>query len=1267
MPSPPPNPTRASTKLKFKTVDDVAQFFCDNFDEKNRVYQTYGKMDCRFLQRVFKTIRQADGSCILSTKVKTTIHTDIKTCIEYLTTAGQHRTKSHQKSNKAVVHPIKQLDFHDPELKGTTTVRSVFRQSSDTTGRRAGLDDIETLLHFRHFKKVRASDKDELVSFESANFEALYENGSEDAEFSLCGFRWRLSFSGFYKLRQLENGSTRIITFLCIEGSEGVGRRSTGRNTLGAQSKTDQRSSLFAARSQNSRVSQVSASSSVFSSAAESSLMPQKSRKGRLELLTLRDRNGQTSSQSTEEFLSVSLQHLKEMWDYFEDSERMDRALTSSEMFLISQAMKRAAPPRETKKTTWEDWALLPGSFTSSSLKFVRHMTTGGNNMDRWGKAVANVDIGAEELLAEFWDCNSNKSMKEHIKSEGNATRQLVRLEGTRSSLLRCADKNSTSHDLRLVNRWFSWTSLVNHDTTVSYVFAFAPKSDFDKAVEDQKSVADSRPSLMGPDNSALDRIAVARGATDTMAIDRLLRDVENEEERIDADNAILEEIKSRHARSGSWQRRISTLPALPFSPLNSHSPKGKVRSTSFFAFKRRKSSLMRAFSGAKYARAKIAAQNSTIEESDDDSDESENSLDFEDRMSMFDSARDVESKDSKKTSLTKQRTGGLGAFFQGIGEKAEVGSLSSERRRGCFILQKIGVRNTKVTLVANEPEWVFKRIDRMVKQHERNADEVDLETADYRAGVLLRREKAISEFRSRAEIIQASLQKDPEQIKLKHEFNEERSSAKSLWQNQVMHLSSSHEDFNRLRHLLLIYMAKINKQLSYRNEELLNRCIKGSMCKWSRIDTLYAKIQYYQDKRDERYSKAICEVDASPELILAWLLNINSNHLNNLVKADNNVLANYESPVRRIKQAPGTFDEQVVNFIRGSFLLSRLYTCRRVYKKAEDGSLLLGFESVSTNSGYTVDFGYDVKYSRARAGFYMGVYRIENTTSPGNKVTKSRVTLVQCMDAKAPFYFSKALVAKAKIDPTQELERLRSRFDQSKMIDEEDMKKLKDSLQHEHSLSEEDAANFTALEEMLDSKMDGVDHYVGGKVLYAGTRSIIKNHPTLPGLTYGYTLIEAEMIDVVAWLFNTSGRERSHAFREERRNNEVLHYSVNQLDMHSHIFQYLNHFKHLHRGVSFAISVKRTIRKRSEDCFEILEKDCGDSLVDMKLLKFAKVLSNCLLRVTRTAPIGQIPQTKVEYWCKHSSKRSNFPSNFSAKHVSKELTLVEDKFGDFD
>ena len=67
-------------------------------------------------------------------------------------------------------------------------------------------------------------------------------------------------------------------------------------------------------------------------------------------------------------------------------------------------------------------------------------------------------------------------------------------------------------------------------------------------------------------------------------------------------------------------------------------------------------------------------------------------------------------------------------------------------------------------------------------------------------------------------------------------------------------------------------------------------------------------------------------------------------------------------------------------------------------------------------------------RHRRARTGFYMGVYRIENMTSLGNKVTKSRVTLVQCMDAKAPFYFSKSLVAKVKIDPAVELELLRRR-----------------------------------------------------------------------------------------------------------------------------------------------------------------------------------------------------------------------------------------------
>ena len=85
-------------------------------------------------------------------------------------------------------------------------------------------------------------------------------------------------------------------------------------------------------------------------------------------------------------------------------------------------------------------------------------------------------------------------------------------------------------------------------------------------------------------------------------------------------------------------------------------------------------------------------------------------------------------------------------------------------------------------------------------------------------------------------------------------------------------------------------------------------------------------KVQRYKEKQDERYSKAVSDVDAAPELILAWLLNLRSNHLLELTKEDNNVLLNYESPVRRIKQSPGTFDEQVATFIRGSLLLSRQY-----------------------------------------------------------------------------------------------------------------------------------------------------------------------------------------------------------------------------------------------------------------------------------------------------------------------------------------------------
>ena len=230
-------------------------------------------------------------------------------------------------------------------------------------------------------------------------------------------------------------------------------------------------------------------------------------------------------------------------------------------------------------------------------------------------------------------------------------------------------------------------------------------------------------------------------------------------------------------------------------------------------------------------------------------------------------------------------------------------------------------------------------------------------------------------------------------------------------------------------------------------------------------------------------------------------------------------------------------------------------------------------------------------------------------------------------------------------------------------------MKKLIEILQRERTLTPEEVTTFTALEEILDSKLDGANYYDGGKVHYMsmGSRSRITSHPILPGPCYGYTVVETEMIDVAAWLFNQGGRERSNVFQEERQNNEVLHYSVNKLDTHSHIFQYLNHFKHLHRGVSFAVSVKRTIRKRSDDCFEISEKDCGDSLVDMKLLKFSKVLSHCLLRVTRMAPIGLIPQTKVEYWSKHSSRRLNFPSNFSAKHVSKEVRAEKARVLDVD
>ena len=86
---------------------------------------------------------------------------------------------------------------------------------------------------------------------------------------------------------------------------------------------------------------------------------------------------------------------------------------------------------------------------------------------------------------------------------------------------------------------------MVNHDTTTSYVFVFAPKAEFDRVAD--RNILET--SLSGLQNDASEKEKEER------AMAWFLRDRENEEERNDAENATLDELKSRVHRQ-SWQRR---------------------------------------------------------------------------------------------------------------------------------------------------------------------------------------------------------------------------------------------------------------------------------------------------------------------------------------------------------------------------------------------------------------------------------------------------------------------------------------------------------------------------------------------------------------------------------------------------------------------------------------------------------------------------------------------------------------------------------------
>ena len=90
-----------------------------------------------------------------------------------------------------------------------------------------------------------------------------------------------------------------------------------------------------------------------------------------------------------------------------------------------------------------------------------------------------SLDTSATSLLAEVTAINTYKEAAAHKNKNGNLPRKLWEIDGTRSQQYSVGKKLPTPLAPRLFEGWRCWKRVIDRTGTVSFVFAFAPLSEY--------------------------------------------------------------------------------------------------------------------------------------------------------------------------------------------------------------------------------------------------------------------------------------------------------------------------------------------------------------------------------------------------------------------------------------------------------------------------------------------------------------------------------------------------------------------------------------------------------------------------------------------------------------------------------------------------------------------------------------------------------------------------------------------------------------------
>ncbi|GMH76642.1 hypothetical protein TrLO_g9456 [Triparma laevis f. longispina] len=1294
----------ASAVESIPDLASLAEFIVAHFSDDKRIFShNTVNLDCRFPTRYFKTTH--GSSVMLSLKLKTVIHTSLPKCIEYLTRGTGVRRKNHEDILRSdlIKYPIKEIkspvsresfvNTSQSQLSNipTSIVRRVF--PSPLTG------DLETCFKYKVYENSTMT-RETIVSFESDEEDEIKgeeEGKNVEVDFSLCGPRRLINSLGCYKLQQLSDGSTRIVLYLRLNSAKEIGTVAPVLTKPMSHSNADSGYSSF----RKKRGGGDSFRSSKSEHVEEINLVSAKSKKFRV------------NKKVTQEMILVGCaQHLVEMWDYFANSEVIDAArdqqfidsipdavtLNDKELVLIRSMYRATEPPVETKDTLFgfEGWVFTQGSLTPGSIKkferyFVNNSDPSKQESEKWGMAKAIVDVAPEKILAELRNWDSNANTMAYIQAEGSAGRQCVNVPGTRSFLTREYTKSGIMKT-KAIETWFTWAEVLHHDGTLSYVFAFTPKDNYDKV----KKAAAARE----------DR---GQGFRRKSVLEEFLDDDEedNVEKQYEENAPPTNGEGNSGSRSDSWSRRFSSI----VSPSNKRDSTG-----------RRETSTQEIMNAPSHLDSLGLAS---------------------DRMSMFDSEQDKDEGSGSGGTATGRKALRRGLHFGqsfGHGQRHdEAGTKRREIRKGVYLLKKLAPNVTNLTLVSNDDAYAYGTAESLVKAHQRDAYEVDIEVVNFRAELFARREAEIYKVkqnkidRVNKTVTSSSLNAPAAEIRQEmngmngeegknesngtdtmrsnasnnsqstevgasfrgpikvtppkgaHAYLDENSErqarlglsweakgqhhadkvqvAKDKWRMNHRHISTSPAHLKQLQHLLWLYVATLDKELTSRNQKTMQKCLGIGRRKWKRCKSLNPHVQHFETTQrltaQTHFDKAVVEVDATPAGALSCLLNAESNGQITRIKEDPNDKAMFLNVPRKVKLKPGTYDEQVLIRVRAAYMSKRTFACRRVYSKlpSQIPTYILAFESVEPGSGYRIDFGYDLSFARSRNATLSGYYLIEQMPPGKSSVIRSKVTLIQAQNLKGrglgmPKYVQDAI----KIDPVKELDYLRSR---SADLDQEVLSSTVDAMQRNGIGDAEKAEAFDMLEKDLC-----VGTNWDARVLRATSLAKVEEHNHTPSLSHGEIIVQANIEEVAAWIFMAESRERMEMYRKSdlygvaKLEVSDLHYNVRELNDNNHIFQHLV----CHKRRNYYMSLKRCFRKLGDGVIEIAETDCEDSFIDMKLLKFSRIKTKSLFKVTKhDSLVNGTPQAKVDFWCSHEG--ASLLLNFSVKRVSSELSLINDKF----